>query len=171
MYPWRGESKGLLHDWKLGQKARDEQGSHFRSFKIFSGRPKAHSNGNHIPKPRFDPSMSLVSLKQMDHRFMSPAAMLAAEPWDLRFTCLVMDSLDWNMLSREPGLQAESQFRELFTSLNSNYNHSTIFTNLVPYAGQLQLGTFMANWAYVYSVVKKNCLNILYKYTLIKTKG
>ena len=59
------------------------------------------------------------------------------------------------MLSREPGLQAESQFRELFTSLNSNYNHSTIFTNLVPYAGQLQLGTFMANRSHIYSVVKK----------------
>lgn len=93
--------------------------------------------------------------------------------WDLRFTCLSWtDSPDWNMLSRKPGLRVESQFRELFTSLNSNYNHSTILTNLVPYVGQLQLGKFMANRSHIYSVVKKKtCLNILYKYTLIKMKG
>lgn len=62
------------------------------------------------------------------------------------------------MLSRKPGLRVESQFRELFTSLNSNYNHSTILTNLVPYVGQLQLGKFMANRSHIYSVVKKKNL-------------
>lgn len=96
MYPWWGESKGLQHDWnrKLGQKARDERGSHFRSFRIFSGWPKAESNGNNIPKPRLDPSMSLLShTGPQGHRFTSPAAMLATEPMGPALHMLVMDGL------------------------------------------------------------------------------
>lgn len=72
------------------------------------------------------------------------------------FTCLSRTkSPTWERLSRNQGYKLNHSFKQLFTSLNSNYGHSTIFTNLVPYAGQLELNVFMANGLHICSLVKK----------------
>lgn len=126
------------------------------------------------PQTPIHPRMSLISLKQRDaspgSRRLSRASAEptgpACPPKARHRPALPPDIC---FLGNQ-GHTLNHSFRELFTGVSSNYNQSSVITNSVPYDGQLQLSIFMANRLHMDSVVK-NCLNTLYKHTLIKKKG